>query len=87
MPVKEKKWNFISQQEAPAIALQEALKINRTLCTILTQRGILSFEEAKSYFRPSLENMHSPWLMKDMEMAVARILTAIAENEKIIIYD
>ena len=86
MPIKEKKWNFISQQETPAIALQEALKINRTLCSILTQRAILSFEEAKSYFRPSLENMHSPWLMKDMEIAVSRILRAIEENEKILIY-
>ena len=86
MSVKEKKWNFISQQPATAIALQKALKINRTLCDILAQRGIHSFEEAKSYFRPSLENMHSPWLMKDMTIAVARILTAIEENEKIIIY-
>jgi single-stranded-DNA-specific exonuclease len=62
------------------------LRINRSLCRILVQRGITTFEEARRFFRPSLTELHSPWLMKDMEKAVTRILTAINNREKILVY-
>ncbi|MDB5203392.1 MAG: recJ [Ferruginibacter sp.] len=69
-----------------AAALHESLKVNPILCGILAQRGIDSFDLAKSYFRPSLESLHDPWLMKDMDKAVTRILSAIEQKEKILVF-
>ena len=67
-------------------SLANALNINVKLAEILVQRGITSFKEAKDFFRPSLDDLHDPFLMKDMEKAVARIETAIANQERILIY-
>ncbi|MBW7845382.1 MAG: hypothetical protein H3C45_07005, partial [Bacteroidia bacterium] len=50
----QKRWNILFTDTNKVIALQQALKINKTLCNILVQRGIDSFEKAKKYFRPSL---------------------------------
>ena len=50
--------------------LQQALKINPSLCKILVQRGIDTFDKAKDYFRPQLSHLHDPFLMKDMDKAV-----------------
>ena len=69
-----------------AAHLQQALGINKTLCTILSQRGIETFEEAENYLRPELSMLNSPWLMKDMDKAVARIDAAITKQEKILIF-
>jgi single-stranded-DNA-specific exonuclease len=66
--------------------LSKAININLHLASILIQRGIVDFENAKSYFRPSLEHLHSPFLMKGMEKAVARLKKAIDLQEKILIY-
>jgi single-stranded-DNA-specific exonuclease len=52
----------------------------------LAQRGINDYDKAKEYFRPSLEHLHSPWLMKDMDKAVDRILHAFEEHEQILVY-
>lgn len=82
----EKRWNIISANEGEVNSLQDSLKINRTICKILVQRGIKSFEDAKYFFRPKLENLYSPWLMKDMEKAVERILAAFQSNEKILVF-
>lgn len=76
----------MTRDEEKATSLQKALSINQSLCNILVQRSICSFEEAKQYFRPQLSDLHSPWLMKDMEKAVNRILIAIAQKEKILIF-
>ena len=54
--------------------------------TLLLRRGITTFEEAKSFFRPSLDHLHDPFLMKDMEKAIERIGRAIRDGEKILIY-
>ncbi len=67
-------------------ALHEPLKVHPVLCRILVQRGIESFEEARDFFRPKLTDLHSPWLMKDMEKAVERIITAINNDEKILVF-
>ena len=56
------------------------------LPTLLVQRGIEEFEQARAYFRPRLEDLHSPWLFKDMDKAVDRIEKAITQQEKILIY-
>ena len=66
--------------------LSKELGIEYTLAKLLVQRGIRSFDEAKAFFRPSLDNLHNPFLMKDMDVAVARIETAIKANENILVY-
>ncbi len=66
--------------------LANALGIDTTIATILCQRNIETFEEAKKFFRPSLDDIHDPFLMKDMDLAVQRIETAISNNENILIY-
>lgn len=66
--------------------LAQELGIDFTLAKLLVQRGIHNFEEAKSFFRPKLRNLHNPFLMKDMDLAVERIEKAIANNETILIY-
>lgn len=66
--------------------LSEAININWYLSAILIQRGITNFEEAKTFFRPSYDQLHDPFLMKDMEKAIARIHTAVESGEKILIY-
>jgi len=82
----QKRWNILKTDEQVVSHLQEALKINRTLCKILAQRGITTFEQAKHFFRPQLQQLHSPWLMKDMEKAVSRVLTAFTKKEKILVF-
>lgn len=82
----QKRWNILSANPEEVASLQAALKINATLCTILAQRGINDYDKAKEYFRPSLEHLHSPWLMKDMDKAVDRILHAFEEHEQILVY-
>ena len=66
--------------------LSKDLSIDNTLSKLLVQRGISTFEEAKKFFRPSLEELHDPFLLKDMDLAVSRIEKAIASNENILIY-
>ncbi len=66
--------------------LQDVLGINEVLATLLTQRGITTFDEAKTFFRPSLDNLYDPFLMKDMDRAIARLNKALLQNEKILIY-
>ena len=66
--------------------LAKELQVTQTIASILCQRNIETFEEAKNYFRPSVEQIHDPFLMKDMDAAVLRIETAIANNENILIY-
>jgi single-stranded-DNA-specific exonuclease len=82
----EKRWNLKPVDPQKVIALQEHLKISPVLCTMLTQRGIESYEEARRYFRPSLQDLHDPFLMKDMSKAVDRIVTALHKKEKILVY-
>lgn len=66
--------------------LAKQLGIEEVLCKILVDRGIDNFEKAKSFFRPSLGELHDPYLMKDMEKAVHRLEKALDANEKILIY-
>src|SRR6187551_845933 len=66
--------------------LSQAINVNHTLTSILLQRGVSDFEIARNFFRPSLEHLHDPFLMKDMDKAVSRLKKAIDGNEKILIY-
>ncbi len=82
----EKRWNILSAEAAQVNALQEALKIHPLLCTLLVQRGIDNFEAAKKFFRPSIDHLHDPWLMKDMQKAVERIEKAVKENQHVLVF-
>ncbi|MTI31688.1 single-stranded-DNA-specific exonuclease RecJ [Cytophagales bacterium RKSG123] len=73
-------------EQKKVLDLSRAININETLASILVQRYISTYEEAKNYFRPSLENLHDPFLMKDMDKAVERLEKAILRKEKILIY-
>lgn len=82
----QKRWNVLHAADDKVKALTEALKIHPVLCKILVQRGIETFEEARNFFRPQLSHLHDPWLMKDMDKAVDRILRAFDAGEKILVF-
>ena len=82
----EKRWQLKPADPVKTKKLQETLKVHPVLCSLLVQRDISDFEEARSFFRPRLEDLHSPWLFKDMDKAVNRISQAIAQKEKVLIY-
>ncbi len=67
-------------------ALAKALNVNDLVAHLLLQRGITTFEEAKKFFRPQLKDLHDPFLMKDMDLAVDRIELAMANNENILVF-
>ncbi|MBF4465938.1 single-stranded-DNA-specific exonuclease RecJ [Flavobacterium sp. LC2016-12] len=66
--------------------LAQALNVEDFVATLLIQRGIETFEDAKNFFRPSLDHLHNPYLMKDMDKAVARIESAIENQENILVF-
>ncbi|WP_281634072.1 single-stranded-DNA-specific exonuclease RecJ [Flavobacterium luteolum] len=66
--------------------LAQALNVEDFVATLLIQRGIETFEDAKNFFRPSLEHLHDPYLMKDMDKAVTRIELAIENQENILVF-
>ena len=67
-------------------ALKECLGVSELVASLLAQRGIETFEEAKQFFRPQLSDLYNPFLMKDMDKAVERLHRAISRNEKILVY-
>ncbi len=66
--------------------LSDELGISKTLSSILAQRGVNNFNDAKDFFRPNLSHLHDPFLMKDMQQAIDRIDKAIKKNESVLIY-
>ena len=82
----QKRWKILPADEAKVAFLQQALNIHPVICKILVQRGIEQFDTAKDFFRPQLSDLHDPWLMKDMGKAVDRILSAVTNNEKILVF-
>ncbi len=83
----EKRW-VIQDPGDPHIVnkLSETLSIDKVLARLLVQRGVISFPEAKDFFRPSLDSLHDPFLIKDMDKAILRIDQAIEKGERIMIY-
>ncbi|QNL52385.1 single-stranded-DNA-specific exonuclease RecJ [Olivibacter sp. SDN3] len=67
-------------------AMATALKIDNILATLLAQRGVYTFEQARDFFRPELPHLHDPFLMKDMDLAISRIERAMGMKEHILIY-
>jgi len=83
----EKRWVVKpGADEAIVSSLAKELGIDKVLANLLVQRGIHTFDEAKKFFRPSLSDLHDPFLMKDMDKAIARLEHAIKNNEKILVY-
>ncbi len=82
----EKRWTNLEADESEVLELQKQLNIHPILCKLLVLRNIKTFEQAKAFFRPSLEQLHDPFLMKDMDKAIDRIEKAITQQEKILIY-
>lgn len=81
------RWTLKPIPEVSQVAiLQKSLQVDPVVATLLAQRGITSYEEAKRYFRPSLADLHDPYLMKDMNLAVDRIKQALREGERIMVY-
>ncbi len=74
------------KQKQQVDILSEELSINKILAQLLVQRGITTFQDARDFFRPNLEKLHDPFLMKDMDLAVERLTKAMKNNEKILIY-
>ena len=81
------RWVLKPKPEASKIDhLKDVLQVDDIVATLLAQRGIETFDDAKLFFRPSLEQLHNPFLMMDMDKAVVRICKAISKNENILVY-
>ena len=83
----EKKW-FVKQaiNSTQLEALRTSLKVDRIIASLLHQQGISSFEEAEDFFRPKLSDLHDPFLMKNMEIAVDRLSKALQNKERILLF-
>ncbi len=83
----EKRWVIKEQgDEETVVSLMNSLKVDRVVANLLAQRGIVNYEQAKSFFRPTFADLHDPFLMKDMHKAVDRLELAIQKQERIMIY-
>lgn len=81
------RWTYKPKPEKEKITtLAQELSVDKTIAKVLLQRGISSFKSAKKYFRPSIEDLHDPFMMKDMDLAINRIEQAIACNENILVF-
>jgi single-stranded-DNA-specific exonuclease len=81
-----KRWKILPTDLEKVNHLHKALHVSGTLCNILIQRGIDTFDKSKAFFRPQLSALHDPFLMKDMNKAVERISTAINFRQKILVF-
>lgn len=83
----EKRWKLRTPGDKNVVKkLANSLDIDLSLCNLLVQRGVNTFEEAREFFRPELKSLHDPFLMKDMDIAVERLERAIRNKEKILVY-
>ena len=81
------RWEAISKPEQSAVQLlQKELGVSSTIASLLVQRGMHTFDTAKAFFRPQWQDLHSPFLMRDMDKAVARIQAALEEDQAIMVY-
>ena len=83
------KWNYeepTPEQKAAAAKLSQEISVSETLCLLLVKRGITTTDEARAYFRPQLQALHDPFLMRDMDRAVDRLNQAMGNRERVMIY-
>ena len=80
-------WELVKEQEEEKIKiLQEQLNVSKAISSLLLNRGVYDFDKAKEFFRPSLDDLHDPFLMQDMQNAVERIQQAIIKNENVLVF-
>ena len=82
----QKNWNILESNNVVVSKLSKALNVSEIVAHLLVLRGITTFEEAKSFFRPEISHLHDPLLMKNMQKAVDRIQTVISNGEKVLVY-
>ena len=83
----EKIWKLKEGADAQNIRqLSSELGVDPVLAELLVQRGVHTFEQARSFFRPNLDDLHDPFLMKDMDKAVERVRRAVVSGERILVY-
>lgn len=83
----KKRWVINTPPPAEKVeSLSKQLNCNRVIASLLLQRGVATAEEAKAFFNPALNRLHDPFLMQDMDKAVARLEKAIAAKERVLIY-
>jgi single-stranded-DNA-specific exonuclease len=83
----EKRWVVKEKGDTAVVKrLAGALSVSDSLANLMVQRNISSADEAKAFFNPSLDYLHDPFLMKDMNIAVDRISAAVKKNERILVY-
>ncbi|NIK90993.1 single-stranded-DNA-specific exonuclease RecJ [Mangrovimonas sp. CR14] len=81
------RWTIKPKPQPEKVAtLSNDLQVESAVASLLVQRGIETFEEAKTFFRPNLDDLHDPFLMQDMDRAVERIETALTNGERILVY-
>lgn len=84
---KEREWRLRAPADPENVKqLSAELGVDPVLATLLVHRGIRTFEEARSFFRPNLSDIHDPFLMKDMDKAVERLEKAVSGHEKVLVY-
>ena len=87
MGITERKWTVHEPGDPEKVGrLATELGVDRVLAELLVQRGVETFEQSRSFFRPSLDDLHDPFLMKDMDKAVERLHEAIVKGQKILVY-
>jgi len=87
IPMGRKHWKIKDVSDELSVQrLTDSLNISPILANLLVLRNIKTFNQAKHFFRPSIESLHDPFLMDEMESATTRVITALTENEKICIY-
>lgn len=83
----DKKWVIKPKPDSQLVEqISKAINVNQYLAHLLVQRNITTFESAKEFFRPSTTYLHDPFLMKDMDKAISRIIAAIDTHEKILVF-
>lgn len=83
----QKRWFVRAPQDSTTVEdFRSELKVDTVVAELLLQRGIDSYQKAEAFFRPKLEHLHDPFLMRDMDVAVDRLLTAIDKKEKVLLY-
>ncbi len=83
----DKRWRLKKQPQQKIVQeLSRAINVNETLAELLVQRGLHSYEAARAFFRPHFDQLHDPFLMRDMDKAVNRLSLAVAKQQKVLIY-
>src|SRR5690606_6322385 len=83
----QKRWAIASCSDRTAAQrLRKELGVHKVLADLLVNRGVTTFEGAREFFRPDLSALHDPFLMRDMDKAIARIETAIGNKERVLIF-